>query len=65
MIDRNIFGNSVPSLPVISDRVGGLAISFEFFPPRTEKMERDLWTAIERLEPLGPAFVSVTYGAGG
>ena len=65
MMDRNFFGDPAPILPVISDPVGGLAISFEFFPPRTDKMERDLWAAIERLEPLGPAFVSVTYGAGG
>ena len=42
-----------------------LRVSFEFFPPRTEKMERSLWEAIERLAPLNPNFVSVTYGAGG
>lgn len=41
------------------------AISFEFFPPKTEEMERSLWTTIERLAPLQPSFVSVTYGAGG
>jgi methylenetetrahydrofolate reductase (NADPH) len=40
-------------------------VSFEFFPPRTEEMERVLWEAIERLAPLQPQFVSVTYGAGG
>jgi methylenetetrahydrofolate reductase (NADPH) len=41
------------------------AISFEFFPPKTEEMERSLWDTINRLAPLGPNFVSVTYGAGG
>ncbi len=40
-------------------------VSFEFFPPKNEKMETALWKAIERLAPLGPSFVSVTYGAGG
>jgi methylenetetrahydrofolate reductase (NADPH) len=40
-------------------------ISFEFFPPKTEDMERTLWETIKRLAPLEPSFVSVTYGAGG
>jgi methylenetetrahydrofolate reductase (NADPH) len=41
------------------------AISFEFFPPKTAEMERSLWETINRLAPLAPSFVSVTYGAGG
>lgn len=43
----------------------GIEVSFEFFPPQTEDMEQILWTSIERLKPLCPSFVSVTYGAGG
>lgn len=44
---------------------GDIAVSFEFFPPKTDKMEEALWASITRLAPLAPEFVSVTYGAGG
>jgi methylenetetrahydrofolate reductase (NADPH) len=42
-----------------------IRVSFEFFPPKTPEMEETLWRSIERLAPLGPTFMSVTYGAGG
>ncbi len=51
--------------PYASPSSARLKVSFEFFPPKTPEMEERLWAAIKRLEPLGPRFVSVTYGAGG
>jgi len=48
------------------DDIGNfINVSFEFFPPKTEQMEETLWQTVERLAPLRPHFVSVTYGAGG
>lgn len=50
----------------LAARVGDdVTVSFEFFPPKTEAMAETLWSSIERLAPLDPLFVSVTYGAGG
>jgi methylenetetrahydrofolate reductase (NADPH) len=46
-------------------REGGRSYSFEFFPPKDEAGEAQLWEAIRALEPYRPTFVSVTYGAGG
>ncbi len=40
-------------------------VSFEFFPPKNDDMEKKLWNSISNLKPLNPKFVSVTYGAGG
>lgn len=51
--------------PLFADLAGDAAVSFEFFPPKTAKMEETLWSAIQTLCPLKPRFVSVTYGAGG
>jgi methylenetetrahydrofolate reductase (NADPH) len=52
-------------VPLFSGLPGDVAVSFEFFPPKSEKMEEQLWDAVTQLKPLGPSFVSVTYGAGG
>ncbi|HEY0164593.1 MAG TPA: methylenetetrahydrofolate reductase [NAD(P)H] [Sphingomicrobium sp.] len=51
--------------PLFAETRGDIALSFEFFPPKTEKMEETLWESVKTLEPLAPRFVSVTYGAGG
>ena len=51
--------------PLFGEMAGDIAVSYEFFPPKTEKMEAQLWDAITELAPLAPKFVSVTYGAGG
>jgi methylenetetrahydrofolate reductase (NADPH) len=51
--------------PLFEDVHGDIDVSFEFFPPKTEKMEETLWESVKTLEPLAPRFVSVTYGAGG
>ena len=44
---------------------GPVSLSFEFFPPNDAEMERTLWLSLQRLAPLAPRFVSVTYGADG
>jgi methylenetetrahydrofolate reductase (NADPH) len=51
--------------PLFEDVAGDIDVSFEFFPPKTEKMEETLWESVQTLAPLQPRFVSVTYGAGG
>ncbi len=50
---------------MIQPSIAPRSVSFEFFPPKTPEMEQALWRTVERLAPLRPAFVSVTYGAGG
>ncbi|WP_374385590.1 methylenetetrahydrofolate reductase [NAD(P)H] [Sandaracinobacter sp.] len=51
--------------PLFADLPGDIEVSFEFFPPKTEKMAEILWSSVQTLAPLKPRFVSVTYGAGG
>ena len=57
--------SKVPSSETDDNSASKLKVSFEFFPPKTEVMEDKLWDAINKLTPLSPGFVSVTYGAGG
>lgn len=56
---KDQIGNSLSKLR------GRPTVSFEFFPPKDEAMEKTLWESVERLAPLQPRFVSVTYGADG
>jgi methylenetetrahydrofolate reductase (NADPH) len=51
--------------PLFAQARGDIQVSFEFFPPKTDKMAETLWESIQTLAPLHPRFVSVTYGAGG
>jgi methylenetetrahydrofolate reductase (NADPH) len=51
--------------PLFAEARGDIAVSFEFFPPKSEAMAETLWDSIQTLAPLHPRFVSVTYGAGG
>lgn len=51
--------------PLFAGLPGDVQVSFEFFPPKTAKMEETLWETLTTLAPLSPRFVSVTYGAGG
>ncbi len=62
-LERWLTGPRFGPLPVPAETAP--LLSFEFFPPRTEALETQLWTCVRRLEPLRPRFVSVTYGAGG
>jgi methylenetetrahydrofolate reductase (NADPH) len=63
-LERWLTGPRIQGLPA-PERNRPPVLSFEFFPPRTEALEAQLWACIRRLEPLCPSFVSVTYGAGG
>ncbi len=57
--------NSHPPLAIAAPLPRDVRVSFEFFPPKTDKAGEILWSSIQRLAPLKPSYVSVTYGAGG
>ena len=61
----NAFDQLQHHRPLFAEARGDIQVSFEFFPPKTEKLAQTLWDSVKTLEPLRPRFVSVTYGAGG
>lgn len=57
------YAQGIDALNQTVSELRDIAVSFEFFPPRTEQMENTLWKSVERLAPLNPSYMSVTYGA--
>ena len=57
------YAQGIDALNQSLSEVKGIDVSFEFFPPKTESMEQTLWKSVERLAPLKPSYMSVTYGA--
>ncbi len=57
------YAQGIDALNQSISELKGINVSFEFFPPKTETMEQTLWKSVERLAPLKPAYMSVTYGA--
>jgi methylenetetrahydrofolate reductase (NADPH) len=57
------YAQGIDALNQSLSEVRGIDVSFEFFPPKTESMEQTLWKSVERLAPLKPSYMSVTYGA--
>ncbi len=65
VLERWLTGPRFAAVPAADAGLPAPALSFEFFPPRSDALDAQLWACVRRLEPLRPRFVSVTYGAGG
>ncbi len=57
------YAQGVDALNQSLSELRDIDVSFEFFPPKTEAMEKTLWKSVERLAPMRPKYMSVTYGA--
>lgn len=57
------YAQGIDALNQSLSEIRNIDVSFEFFPPKTDSMEKTLWKSVERLAPLKPAYMSVTYGA--
>ena len=57
------YAQGVDALNQAVSELRDINVSFEFFPPNNESMEQTLWKSVQRLAPLQPSFMSVTYGA--
>lgn len=57
------YAQGIDALNQTLSEIKNIQVSFEFFPPKTDTMQQTLWNSVERLAPLNPKFMSVTYGA--
>lgn len=57
------YAQGIDALNQSMSELRNIGVSFEFFPPKTEQMEQTLWHSVQRLAPLKPSYMSVTYGA--
>jgi methylenetetrahydrofolate reductase (NADPH) len=57
------YAQGIETLNQSLSEIKGIDVSFEFFPPKTQSMEQTLWQSVQRLAPLKPSYMSVTYGA--